>query len=144
MKKTLSTLMHNEHKRINSFLQQFEEMLNRDFEKAKEIFGKFNWNLEKHFYVEEKVIFTVYNSPGNEESENLSRVIKEHKDITWMIKKIKENLDQGIKIDLTELKQILKIHEKFEDEVFYSRLEDELSQNEKELIIERANEIIRG
>jgi iron-sulfur cluster repair protein YtfE (RIC family) len=142
--KTIKNIMDIEHKRIQNLLKEFEDTLNKDFKKAKEIFSKFDWNLEKHFYIEEKVIFTIYNASSGIDDVDLTELIKEHKDIVWKISRIKENLDRGIKPHIEDLKKLLNHHEKFEDEVFYPRLDEELNKSEKELIFERAEEIING
>jgi iron-sulfur cluster repair protein YtfE (RIC family) len=99
--------------------------------------------LEKHFFIEEKIIFSVYNSSEGER-DDLNELVKEHKEIIWEIKKIRENLDRGVKPNVERLKRGLIGHSRFEDEVFYPRLDDELSENEKELIFDRVDEVIRG
>jgi iron-sulfur cluster repair protein YtfE (RIC family) len=143
MKKTIKKLMDIEHKRIDELLEKFEEMLSKDFKRAQEIFSEFDWNLEKHFFIEEKIIFSVYNSSEGER-DDLNELVKEHKEIIWEIKKIRENLDRGVKPNVERLKRGLIGHSRFEDEVFYPRLDDELSENEKELIFDRVDEVIRG
>lgn len=135
--------MDNEHERINFILEEFEKGLKKDIKKAREVFSKFNWNLEKHFFIEEKVIFIIYNR-FNGDSEDIEDLLKEHKEIMWTIQKIKENMDRGIRSDVTNLKQTIKSHMKFEDEVFYPRLDEELSEQDKQLIFDRTEEIIKG
>jgi len=105
-------MMDKEPELIDRILVEFEEMLQKNFKNAKEIFSKFDWTLEKHFFVEEKVIFTIYNS-SNEDNDDLNELVKEHKEIIWEIKKIKENLDMGVKPSVIKLKGILNGHSKF-------------------------------
>ncbi len=143
MHKTIKNLMDKEHRRIDFLLEEFEKVLNKDLKKAKELFSKFSWNLEKHFYIEEKVIFTIYNSPKNED-DDLDELLKEHKEIQWELKKIKENLENNAKINILKLKTFLKSHSKFEDEIFYPKLDENLSPSEKEIIIDRAEEEIKS
>lgn len=49
--------------------------------------------MEKHLFVEEKVIFSIYNNEKN--INNIDTVLKEHKGIFFLIEKIEENLEQG-------------------------------------------------
>lgn len=143
MHKTIKNLMGKEHRRIEFLLEEFEKSLNKDLKKARELFSRFSWNLEKHFYIEEKIIFTIYQS-SESENNDLDELLKEHKEIQWEIKKIKENLENNAKIKILKLKTILMAHSKFEDDVFYPRLDENLSQAEKQIIINRAEEEIRA
>jgi hemerythrin-like domain-containing protein len=142
MKNTIKKVMDKEHERVEKILEEFENSL-WNLKLAREIFNRFDWTLEKHFFIEEKIIFTIYNSSDGE-SEDLNELVKEHKEIIWEIKKIKDNLDRGVRPSIAKLKGIHKAHSKFEDEVFYPRLDDELSEDEKELIFERVEEVVRG
>jgi len=59
-------------------------------------------------------------------------------------KKDKRKLREYAKIKILKLKTILMAHSKFEDDVFYPRLDENLSQAEKQIIINRAEEEIRA
>ena len=59
-----------------------------------------------------------------------------------LIDKIEDNLKNS-KSDIEDLKNLLKAHAIFEDRVFYPKLDDELSEDQKKLILERSEEIIR-
>jgi len=135
MEKTISQLMKKEHEKINDLLEKFENSPEIN------IFSKFKWTLEKHFFIEEKVIFSVYQS-CNEECEEMFDLLKQHKDILFLIDKIEDNLKNS-KSDIEDLKNLLKAHAIFEDRVFYPKLDDELSEDQKKLILERSEEIIR-
>ena len=135
MEKTISQLMKKEHEKINDLLEKFENSPEIN------IFSKFKWTLEKHFFIEEKDIFSVYQS-CNEECEEMFDLLKQHKDILFLIDKIEDNLKNS-KSDIEDLKNLLKAHAIFEDRVFYPKLDDELSEDQKKLILERSEEIIR-
>ena len=130
--------MINEHGKIRSMLIELENT--SDLPYQKKLFNQFKWTLEKHFFVEEKVIFSIYH--GEENMNNLDTVLKEHKDIILLIKKAEENLNQG-HLDIFDIKTIIEAHAEFEDEVLYPKLDEELDENQKELILDRASEIIR-
>ncbi len=142
--KTITKIMGKEHKRIEELLHEFENKVNQDKESAIKIFNIFYWNLEKHFFIEEKVIFSIFNSSNSENDTNdLANLLKDHKDILFLIEKIEDNINNNVKEELEDLKKILSAHAKFEDEEFYPRLDEELDELQKQLIFERADEIIR-
>jgi len=134
----IAQLMLQEHGKLRSFLIELDRI--EDKEQFKKLFNKFKWTLEKHFFVEEKVIFSIYS--GEENINNLDKVLKEHKDIILLIKKAEENIDQGY-LDIFDIRTIIEAHADFEDQVLYPKLDEELDIIQKELILERASEIIR-
>ena len=111
-----------------------------DKQQLKKQFNKFKWTLEKHFFVEEKVIFSIYNDEENRN--NLDTVLKEHKDMILLIQKAEDALDEGY-LELLDLKTILECHAIFETDILYPKLDAELDQEQRSLILDRASEIIR-
>ena len=146
MEKSITKTMLEEHGRILTLLKKFEaEVEKNNLEKAKQLFSKFDWTLEKHIFVEEKVIFTIYsNTRDEQENQEILYLIKEHKEMDWLISKIQDDLDKNIKPKLTRLGNILMKHADNENNIFYPRLDEELDKEQKTLIIDRANEIIRS
>jgi iron-sulfur cluster repair protein YtfE (RIC family) len=142
MQTPISELMAEEHKKINQILEEFENSQSRDYKGLKNLFEIFKWNLDKHFFIEEKVIFHIYNSSSEENFEDIINLLKDHKDILWLISKAEESLKNNIKPEIIELKKLLIAHSKLEDAVFYPRLDKELNAEEKAMIIERFEEII--
>jgi len=143
MEKSIPGIMNHEHARIKIMLEDVENNL-ENLQKAKELFNIFKWNLEKHFFVEEKVIFTIYGKSKQDEDYDIFNLLKEHKDMLWIFEKIENSFINSQKPDLTDLKEILDAHATFESKTFYPRLEEELSHEEKQIIIDRAEEIVRG
>jgi iron-sulfur cluster repair protein YtfE (RIC family) len=127
--------MLREHGKINSLLIEYE----RDPNLKK--FNDFKWILEKHLFVEEKVIFEIYNNSSDQEIGELNQLVKEHKDMLWLLSGIEDNEENSSRISI--LKKILPAHARFEDEIFYPRLDEELDEEKKKLIIERCSEIFR-
>ena len=142
MQTTISELMAEEHKKINNTLEQFEQSEIKDYEESKKLFSIFKWNLDKHFFIEEKVIFHIYNISSEEEDFDIINLLKDHKDILWLISKMEESLKSNLKPSVIELKKLLLAHSKIEDKTFYPRLDKELSVEEKALIIGRFDEVI--
>ena len=142
MENSITTIMLKEHGKIKNFIQDFEKCLKDNAKNCEKSFSKFKWNLEKHFFIEEKVIFTIFNSANEEESEDILNLLKEHKEILFLIESIEENSYKNAEQEIMELSQIMTNHANFENEVFYPRLDNELNENEKCLIIERCDEVI--
>lgn len=135
MSYSIQTLMLKDHGKINLLLFEFEKDPNS------KTFNNFKWQLEKHLFVEEKVIFEIYDNSTDQEIEELNQLVREHKDILWLIKGIEDEKELSSRISI--LKKILPQHSKFEDEIFYPRLDEELDEEKKKLIIERCSEILR-
>jgi len=133
--KSITEIMMQEHGKIDAMIEELEKDL------SKEKFDKFKWNLEKHFFVEEKVIFSV---ASQEDSEDAFKILKEHKDILFQVKKIEQALSQNLKPDLSGIKKELIDHADFEDKMFYPKLDEDLSEDLKNVVRDRAGEIIRG
>lgn len=145
MRKTIPRIMLEDHGKINHMIQDFITELEKHPENHGEIvdkFFKFKWNLEKHFFVEEKVIFNIYASSKEEESEEILRLLKEHKNMLWLIERIEEDLEENHTPRLGNLTKTLNGHINFENQILYPRLEEELGKNEKKLIVDRMNEVV--
>ncbi len=142
MQKTIPKIMLREHGKINSILNDFEKLSEINFQESRNIFDMFKWNLEKHFFVEEKVVFSIYISATEEENTEIINLLKEHKDMLWLITKAEESLKGGNIPEISELKKILGQHIRFENDFFYPKLDERLNERDKQLILERSEEII--
>jgi len=141
--KSVCSIMLKEHDKIKNILEEFEKQNNQNnLFNAREVFEKFKWNLEKHFFIEEKIIFNVYQIESQEDDEDIETLLKDHKDILFLIKNIEESLskDKILLSEPAELKQIIDAHVIFENESFYPRLDEELTEEQKQMIIERTEE----
>ena len=52
--------MVKDHNKIEQLLNNFEASINKDYKIYSEAFNDFEWELEKHIFVEEKAIYTQY------------------------------------------------------------------------------------
>ncbi|MEM0465623.1 MAG: hemerythrin domain-containing protein [Candidatus Pacearchaeota archaeon] len=143
MGKTVCKIMLKDHAQIMKLLSMFERELTKNLDNSKNLFNKFKWNLNKHFFVEEKVIFSVYESVSEEDNIDILKLLKEHKDIYWLLNKTEDELDANKIPDISELKKLLRSHANFEDKNFYPKLDEELDDKQKAIIFDRAEEIIR-
>lgn len=140
MEKTITKLMNKEHDKIEKLLGLLEKENN--LENQRSIFNRLKWMIDKHFFVEEKVLFSIYESSSNEDNVDILKLLKEHKDIYWLLNKIEDSFESSKNISINELKRILKTHASFEDISFYPKLDRELNDIQKKVIFERTDELI--
>jgi hypothetical protein len=126
--------MLKEHKNINEILEDLE----KKGQNPKKSLDKLRSLSEKHFFIEEKVIFKIYSL--NKDNEDVIDLIKEHRDILWLISKLEENYKKELDLEWSDLKELLVSHIQFETEFFYPKLEQELDPKTKSLIIDQCRE----
>jgi hemerythrin-like domain-containing protein len=141
MKKEIFKIMVKEHEVIESLLNSFKRFQNKDNAEAKEVFQTFVWNIEKHIFLEEKILYNVY-SVWDGNIEGMFEILEEHGEIIALINKIKHSYPDEYSISL--LKELLMDHFALEETVLYPNLEKVLNGEQKEFLIERAQEIIRA
>ncbi|MFH1209391.1 MAG: hemerythrin domain-containing protein [archaeon] len=128
----IRTIMLKNHNKIGGLFNTFKRALNdRDKE-----FDKFKWELEKHFFIEENVIFSNLNVNNRVIASNL---IEEHKTMLKMLDSIKSSLADKKKLDSFE--SLMNKHRGFEDSEFYPALDKELSAKEKKELIDKVNNV---
>ena len=144
MNKKISDLMLEEHERLEKFLNNFTESLDNDFNKAKDAFNILKWNLEKHMFVEEKAIFSLFEKITGEDSNDTFQIMQEHQKEEEMIKNIENKLNNNEKPEVSEFVEFLKNHILAENEFFYPKLDSLLNNQQRQELAERVEEILRG
>jgi hemerythrin-like domain-containing protein len=151
--KTINQAMIEEHAIINTLYEQFKEKLNRlandesksTFRNLLGDFNKFKWNLEKHFFVEEKIIISSYLSIEDKIlNEDIQQILSEHQEIINQLTEIEEDLIAGVKPKIDDFSDFFNEHEKNEENYFYPKLDEELPVEFRTKIIERCKEAIIG
>jgi hemerythrin superfamily protein len=120
METTLIKEMLKHHNKIHILFDAFKK------KHDKESFELFKWELEKHFFAEEKVIFTKVNENDAEIVEMIKNVAKEHDAMLKIISSIEKNLTNTEKIE--EFERLLKKHQISEDNELYPTMELELNK----------------
>ena len=141
MKQEIFKIMSMQHEFIESLLDNFEDFHGKDLPESKEILNLFVWNLEKHIFLEEKILYSVY-SIWDKNIEGMFEILGDHGDIMVFIKKIKGS--DFNKSDISLFRELLENHFSLEETILYPNLEKVLNVEQKQFIIERAQEIIRG
>jgi hemerythrin superfamily protein len=135
--------MIDDHNKIERLMDNFEKDIDKDYELMKKSFTKFEWKLEKHIFVEEKVIFTNYNPEDIREGYRmLPELTKQHNYILNQLSNWRKDLVNKRKIDgFYKFKKVLFNHKIFEENEVYPKLDQALKDSDKNLIINRLNEI---
>jgi hemerythrin superfamily protein len=135
-------LMVKDHNRLMQYLKDVENNLSRDFGFLSNSFNTFQWNLEKHFFVEERAIFISYNpDKPDEEYKFFSDLMDQHTEILELIESLRKKLQKREPFDLNELKRLLVKHKTFEEKSIYPVIDQEIDEDEKSYIIDRIKEI---
>jgi hemerythrin superfamily protein len=135
-------LMVKDHHRILEYLKDVENNLGRDFGFISNSFNTFQWNLEKHFFVEERAIFLTYiPEDAAQEYDFFSDLMDQHTELLEKIKTLRKKLQRREPFDLNELKTFLVKHKTFEERNIYPLLDQKLDESEKDFIIDRIKDI---
>ena len=135
--------MIEDHNKIEKLMDEFEGDIDKEFKIMKKSFTKFEWKLEKHIFVEEKVIFTNYNPEDVTEGYRmLPELTKQHNFILNQLSNWRKEIVNKRKIDgFFKFNKVLVNHKIFEENEVYPRLDQTLNESDKKLIIDRLNEI---
>ena len=151
--KAILDLMVKDHNRLMAYLKDVENNLGRDFVSLSDSFNTFQWNLEKHFFAEERAIFADSDPDESDKEYNyfsglmdqqynyFSDLMGQHKEILKKIKSLRKKLQKREPFDLNELKKLLVKHKTFEEKSIYPVIDQEIDESEKRFIIDRIKDI---
>jgi len=143
-KTSILKIMVNDHQRIEDLIDKLEESLDGDFDGIKKSFTTFEWQLQKHIFAEEKAIFTYY-EPSDISSgyKMLPILTKQHNDILNRLENMQREVQNGQTPEkVSEFKKVLVKHRTFEEIDVYPKLEETLTADQKNQIIEKVKMII--
>jgi hemerythrin superfamily protein len=142
-KNSILELMIRDHCKIEKLINELEEKSKINFESMKKSFFKFEWELEKHIFTEEKAIFTSYNPEDVSEGyKMLPELTKQHNFIINILNNWRDDVRKRRKIkDVYSFKEFIIKHKDFEEEIVYPKLDESLPEDEKRNIIAKINEI---
>ncbi len=142
---SLFSLMTHDHHKIEKLIDDLEEKSKQDFDLMRKAFEKFEWELEKHIFTEEKAIFTDYNPDNISEGyKMLPELTKQHNYIVNKLNNWREDIKNHRTIeDIYSFKEFLEKHRNFEEERVYPKLDESLSEKQKSNIVTKINEIIQ-
>jgi len=138
-------LMIKDHCKIEELINDLEEKSKEDFESMNKAFNKFEWELEKHIFTEEKAIFTSYNPEDVAEGyKMLPELTKQHNYIINTLNNWRDDIRKKRMIaDVYSFKEFIIRHKNFEEEKVYPKLDESLPEEEKRRIVAKINEIVQ-
>lgn len=136
--------MVEDHCKIEELINNLERNIEKEYPAVTELFNKFEWNLEKHIFIEEKVIFTSYNPDDIINGyKMLPELTKQHNVILNKLDLFRKDVRKKRKItDINGFKEFLLNHKNFEEKNVYPKLNESLDDQHKRLIIKKINDII--
>jgi hemerythrin-like domain-containing protein len=137
--------MIQDHRKIEELLNKLEEKNNEEYDSMYKAFNKFEWELEKHIFTEEKAIFTSY-TPENisEGYKMLPELTKQHNFILNKLNNWRKDIrNKNMISDIYSFKVYIIRHKNFEEEKVYPMLDQSLSEDEKKHIESKINEIVQ-
>ena len=136
-------LMMKDHGKIVKLLLDVEKSIGMEIISTMKVFDTFEWELEKHIFIEEKAVFSSY-KPTNivEGYKMVPELIQQHNDILNRLRVMRKNLMWQQPIDYDEFKELIMAHKTFEEASLYPKLDQELDVSQKEEIMKKIREII--
>ena len=141
---SILSLMVKDHCKLEELISDLEEKNKGDFEEMRKSFHKFEWELEKHIFTEEKAIFTDYSPDDVSQGyKMLPELTKQHNYIVNTLNNWRNDVrKKKMLTDVYSLKEFLLKHRNFEEEKVYPKLEEALSEDDKRHIVAKINELI--
>ncbi|KYK24850.1 hypothetical protein AYK24_05540 [Thermoplasmatales archaeon SG8-52-4] len=136
-------IMIKDHCKIEELINNLENSSKLDYGSMNKAFNKFEWELEKHIFIEEKAIFTSYNPDDVIEGyKMLPELTKQHNYILNNLNNWRKDIRKRRTItDIYSLKEFIIKHKNFEEEKVYPKLDESLTEDVKQNIIEKIKEI---
>ena len=137
MANSILEVMSKSHIKLNEEFTELIENQNEDYLVVKRIFDRFLNDLKIHFYTEEQSIFSFFYPKDKEKFNVIPRIVSQHAEILKLMEKLGNSLDNLESFNFTELKDLLNEHIVLENTSLYAELDKELSEGEKEFILEK-------
>lgn len=136
-------LMTADHIKILKLIHDVEKSIGIELVSLMKVFDTFEWELEKHIFTEEKAIFTSY-SPKNivEGYKMVPELVQQHNDILNRVRVMRKDLMWNKPIKFHEFKELIMAHKTFEEVSLYPKLDQELTTQQKQDIINKIREIV--
>jgi len=130
----VTNLMIEDHKMIGGLINKVVES------KDKEDFKKMMWALEKHLFVEEKAVLMSYRPTDDEGKKMIAHVLEDHVKILDIVHNLEISFD-SCEVDFNELEAFLKNHEILEETILYPRLDKEMPEDDRQVLIDRIKSV---
>jgi len=131
-------LMMRHHAALDLMLKLFGDEPDKKAGPAGKLFDDFRWELEKHIFAEDRVIFKLCGSMDSPECKLAEHLSIEHRASLDFLDKIEKSKDEK---DISGLQALLAEHRKTEEKDLYPRLDEILTQRQKEIVFEKINDL---
>ena len=135
------SLMVDQHGLIEALFFIFKDEAKEKTERVKNSFSEFSWELRKHFFVEEGVIFDYLPWRDPFISETIERLKDEHIEMLNQLSKMAEDLLKVEDEQIESFYNLLKSHREMEEINLYPALDKRLTVAQKEQVIKKIDEI---
>jgi len=135
-------IMDRDHEELAVLFTRFLLYVNSNSEKSSKIFTDLKRILYKHFKWEEKILFPLIEGRGGPAGSDITFVLKnEHTQIKKMfIGKIEHLLKEKNYSEILNLtvglEEMLTMHRKYENDIFYPWFDESLDEVEKKKVLE--------
>src|SRR3989344_4826781 len=134
-------LMVAHHALLYTLFTLFRDELKDKSLKAKSTLSELRWETQKHFFVEEKVIFDFIIMENYGVLATINQLKDEHLTMLNDLKRFEDSLAEATKEDLENFHNLIESHREIEEGELYPKLDKELPPEQKAQIISRINEI---
>jgi iron-sulfur cluster repair protein YtfE (RIC family) len=135
-------LMTADHTKILKLLQDVEKSIGIELVSLMKVFDTFEWELEKHIFTEEKAIFSSYNPKNIAEGYKMvPELIQQHNELLNKVRIMRKDLMWKKPVKFHEFKEFIMAHKNFEEASLYPKLDQELSDAQKNEIILKIQQI---
>jgi iron-sulfur cluster repair protein YtfE (RIC family) len=135
-----------DHDRLDNCFHRFRELKHRDFPEAKALFTEFKFGLLRHIFLEEQLLFPLFEAKTGLYPLGPTRVMRiEHRRISAYLEAIHEKIrrdDPDSDAAEQDLLQSLSVHNQKEENILYPALDRLLSDCEKTGTFAAMNQIM--
>jgi len=133
-------IMKDHHALIETLFNEFKNNLGK--EDAEELLGNFRWELQKHFLVEEEVVFRVCDESIEAElCKLIPNLTAQHDSMIKILNTIEKSVPNIKDADVNSFQTLLESHKEMEEKNVYSELDSKLDKKEKEIMVARISGI---
>jgi len=138
---TILNLMVAHHGLLNTLFILFRDQTKEASPTADSSLSELSWEIRKHFFAEENVIFDYLPLQDEKTHQIIVRLEVEHSQMIDMLRNFIRNTPQISEKDMDNFYNLMNSHREIEEKELYPKLDKELPVEQKRQIISRINEI---
>ena len=135
----ITKIMIQDHSKIAELLFKFNEIEKINHLAREVAFDLFKWELEKHFFTEDRAIFLYYQPKDEFDKKEIQALHDEHAVILKKFDELEKSIKSKKNLNIEDFGKLLHKHRKHEDAIIYPKLDQYLDEKVKKIIINRIN-----